>query len=41
VYAFVKNDKKKVTVECEHKKDKVCVWRLFASPISHRTFAIK
>ena len=35
VYAFVKNDRKRVIVACEHKKDKGCPWRLQASPLTH------
>ena len=31
LYTFVKNDRKRVTVECVHRKDKICKWRLHAS----------
>jgi len=42
MYKFVKNDRKRVTVACEHKKDKGGAWRLHASPMTHTmTFSIK
>ena len=42
VYVFVKNDKKRIIVECEHNKNKGCTWRVHASLTTHTaTFTIK
>ena len=35
VYEFMKNEKTRVTVECIHKKDKYCTWRLHTSSMTH------
>ena len=42
VHKFVKNDKKRITVEWLKKQKTSCTWRLHASPVTHITsFAIK
>ena len=42
VYKFVKNNKKRITVECLKKQDTGCAWRFHALMITHNTiFATK
>ena len=42
VYKFVKNDKKKITIECLKKQNTGYAWRFHASPVPHsNSIAIK